>query len=110
MVNKNYQKGRRFEYRVKKHLEDKEYYVIRSAGSKSAFDLVAIPTVDNVSLLSETIFIQCKYGQKITKKERDALVKLERHFWGDLLILVAWAKPNKLITFFNTDGTICNYF
>lgn len=38
----NYKKGRSFEYRVKKILEKQGFYVIRSAGSQGAFDLIAI--------------------------------------------------------------------
>jgi len=41
-MNKRYIKGRNFEYQIKKMLERDGYYVIRSAGSHGAFDLVAI--------------------------------------------------------------------
>jgi Archaeal holliday junction resolvase (hjc). len=41
-MNKNYIKGRNKEYRIKRRLEKEGYYVIRSAGSHSYFDLVAI--------------------------------------------------------------------
>ena len=36
-----YERGRSFEYRVIKELRDRGFYVLRSAGSKGAFDLVA---------------------------------------------------------------------
>jgi len=38
-MSKQYIKGRRFEYRVKKYFEEKGYYVIRSAGSHGIFGL-----------------------------------------------------------------------
>ena len=38
---KKYEKGRRFEYKVKKFYEHLGYYVIRSASSKGLFDLIA---------------------------------------------------------------------
>lgn len=41
MVNRNYVKGRAFEYAVRKHYESKGYTVIRSAGSKGKIDLLA---------------------------------------------------------------------
>ena len=41
MPNKNYQRGRAKEYRVKKKLEDAGLYVVRTAGSHGVCDLVA---------------------------------------------------------------------
>ena len=38
----NYRKGRSYEYRIKKKLEKEGWLVIRSAGSHSLFDLIAI--------------------------------------------------------------------
>ena len=48
-----YAKGRRFEYRVKEWLEERGFYVVRSAGSKGIADLVALK--DN-----QTFLVQCK--------------------------------------------------
>lgn len=42
MANKNYVSGRRFEYAVKKELEKRGWIAIRSAGSHSPFDIIAI--------------------------------------------------------------------
>jgi Holliday junction resolvase len=42
MVNKNYEAGRRFEYTIKKALEKLGWIAIRSAGSHSPFDIIAI--------------------------------------------------------------------
>ena len=44
MPNRKYEKGYRLELEAKKILEDLGYYVIRSAGSHSAVDLVAVNT------------------------------------------------------------------
>lgn len=59
-MNKNYEKGRRYEYKEKKIWEEDGYLVIRSAGSKSPIDLVAVPC----SLVEEQpfILIQLKSG------------------------------------------------
>ena len=42
MANKNYVSGRRFEYTIKKALEKLGWIAIRSAGSHSPFDIIAI--------------------------------------------------------------------
>jgi Holliday junction resolvase len=41
MPNRNYQRGRRHEYDVKRLLEEAGYVVTRAAGSHSPFDLIA---------------------------------------------------------------------
>ena len=64
-----YRRGADFERALKKHLESKGYFVVRSAGSKGPVDLVAIGTG------AEVIFIQCKIG-KISQKELTALGEL----------------------------------
>lgn len=101
MVNKNYNRGRAFEYRVKKHLEGKGYFVVRSAGSKGAFDLVAITTgadEDWEEYEVWVILIQCKYGTMPSKKERMKLAEYQQTFnWAS--ILIAYAKPREKIKF-----------
>ena len=42
MPNRKYEKGYRLELEAKKMLEDLGYYVIRSSGSHSAADLIAV--------------------------------------------------------------------
>ena len=61
-----YQRGVRFEYKVKKEYEERGCYVIRSAGSHGLFDLVA---VDETGVE----FIQCKYGCDIKESELQQL-------------------------------------
>lgn len=53
----NYERGRSFEYYLKKKLEEEGFLVIRSAGSKGIFDLVAIKG-------DEVYLIQCKKNKK----------------------------------------------
>lgn len=48
MSNKNYQRGRAKEYRVKKKYEQCGYYVVRTAGSHGVCDLVAFGKAGNV--------------------------------------------------------------
>lgn len=52
--NPNYIRGRNFEYETKARWEEKGYVVIRAAGSKGAWDLVAIHPD------RPTTLIQCK--------------------------------------------------
>lgn len=73
MPNKHYESGRRFEYRIKNHLERIGYYVIRSAGSKGIADLVAIIPVGNHS---KVFLIQVKTGNaNINAQEKQILIE-----------------------------------
>ena len=103
MSNKNYNRGRAFEYRVKKYFEDKGYLVVRSAGSKSPFDLVAIPTkeYEEDNGFSNVLLIQCKYGAKISKKERDKITNIDDNLSVGVSTVIAWAKPYKPIVFYD---------
>lgn len=76
MVNKNYTRGRRFEYRVKKFFEDLGFYVVRSAGSKGVADLVVVKR-DCSGMCCRVGLVQCKYGcGYINKEELRRLEKL----------------------------------
>ena len=72
----SYKKGYRLEQRVRKFLEERGFFVVRSAGSKSPVDLLA---GDGHDLLA----IQVKAGKDMTRKERLALIeaaeKLKAH-------------------------------
>lgn len=76
-----YQRGRNFEYRVKKHFEKEGYYVIRKYASKGAEDLVAIKRirVDYRHYASSVLLIQCKnlaVEKKLSEDERVRLINL----------------------------------
>jgi Archaeal holliday junction resolvase (hjc). len=74
-MSRNYIKGRNKEYRVKRKLEEQGYYVIRSAGSHSFFDLVAINTEKK-----EILLVQVK--TRIDKKTEELYKNLEKAFNG----------------------------
>lgn len=79
MPNKNYISGRNFEYRVKKYLESKDYFVLRSAGSHSMVDLLAIHRV-----FGWVLFIQCKHGKSnMDKKSKQRLYNISKYIDGD---------------------------
>ena len=65
----NYDRGRRFEWAVRDHLTAEGYDVIRSAGSKSKVDLVALKP-------GQTLLVQCKRNGKCPPGERVALLRL----------------------------------
>jgi len=70
-----YRKGYRFEIRVKEDLEEKGYFVIRSAGSKGVFDLIAIAPNGK-----EILGIQCKAGGKIPSEEKQEIIKVAEKY------------------------------
>ncbi|MEM7821456.1 MAG: restriction endonuclease [Candidatus Aenigmatarchaeota archaeon] len=88
MPNKYYVNGVNFERRIKKDFENKGYFVIRSAGSKSPIDLVAIK--EGIPVL-----IQCK-TKEVTKEEIDELRKLRSKVKCKVLIVV---KRNRKINY-----------
>ena len=66
----NYSKGRAFEYRVKRYLEDKGFVVFRTAGSHSQADLIALKH-------GEVWLVQCKSGNGyLLPAEKDKLLTL----------------------------------
>ena len=72
MPNKNYQRGRAKEYRVKKKLEDAGLYVVRTAGSHGVCDLVAFGSGGLV------IPVQVKSkGGYLTPLERKKIMEFE---------------------------------
>ena len=101
MSNNNYKRGAAFERRVMAMCEKAGYTTFRTAGSHGIADIIAIKRIDippdsgmtptfNVDGYSRSIvlFIQCKYGAKISKKERDVLFALD--FGPSVNIFIAW--------------------
>ncbi len=80
MLN-NYQKGRAKEYRIKQKLKKEGYYTIRSAGSHSYFDLIAINKEKK-----EILLIQVKSNK--TKKIEEFYQKLNNEFSGQYTVKV----------------------
>ena len=74
MVNKNYRRGILVEYKLKKELESKGFFVVRAASSKGAADLVCVTPTDirliqlkrSKKALSPN-FINSMYEDDITK-------------------------------------------
>lgn len=64
-----YNDGRRFEYKVRDALREDGYEVLRSAGSKTKIDLVAMKT-------GQLVFVQCKLNGLCAPAERARLREL----------------------------------
>ncbi|RLE83325.1 MAG: hypothetical protein DRJ67_12415 [Thermoprotei archaeon] len=79
MPNKNYIRGRRFEYRVKRFLEGEGWVVIRAAGSKP-IDLVALRG-------GRILFIECKKGGRISAEQREYQEGLARRAGATYVIV-----------------------
>jgi Holliday junction resolvase len=91
VASKGYELGARFERRVQKNLEDDGWYVLKSAGSKSITDLVAI------KVGSLPLGIQCRVGGKLKLWEREKLINLGKTY--GFIPLLAYKLANKSIEF-----------
>jgi len=88
---RSYVKGRRFENYVKEKLERKGYLVVRSAGSKGLFDLVALRR-------GEILLIQCKWRKGRMSKE---MVEAAEKAGGKALIAT---HVKGRVAFLNSEG------
>jgi len=97
MAYTNYQKGRNFEYRVKKYLEEKGFFVVRSAGSHGIFDLIAVETYGEPDDYSEHLVygIQCRVDGKTKKEEVE---KMKEIYWKyGIIPIIAYREGKKLV-------------
>jgi Holliday junction resolvase len=103
----NYTRGRALEYRVKAHLEAKGYYVFRTAGSHSLFDLLAFRS-DVVRL------IQVKSKKhRISKGEMVKMQEWMKKYPSNPFIFGHFVLPVKrgtktVFQFFNENGAKIN--
>lgn len=77
MASRNYEIGRRFEYRVQNFLRGIGYYVNRSYASKGLYDLIAIPSkmISEYKYPQKPLLIQCKSNGYIHPTELENLKK-----------------------------------
>ena len=69
----SYERGRNAEYTVKRMLQDKGYFVLRSAGSHTPIDLLAGNGKDRLA-------VQVKYGGSLSAEAKKELLKLAKTF------------------------------
>lgn len=87
-MNRNYQRGRGKEYRVRRRLLDDGWpIVVRAAGSHSPFDLIAItPPLPNVGP-GIIELIQCKSGESEESEGKKAMQDIKQ-FAGTYIVTV----------------------
>lgn len=88
----SYKKGQNFESYIKRKLEKHGYFVVRSAGSKGVFDLIAFPPDDYIS---KPLGIQCKTHDKFTEHEKQRMIETAEKY--GLLPVLATKFNNKVV-------------
>jgi Holliday junction resolvase len=77
-----YNRGANAERRVKKYYEERGYFVVRSAGSHSPVDLVAVRD-------GRITFVQVKSGESpMPKRDVDKLIRLGAEYGVDYVAIV----------------------
>jgi Holliday junction resolvase len=90
LSNKNYERGRKFEYEIQNKLRNKRWYCYRGAGSH-AIDLTALYPK------ASPLFIECKAGY-FKKEDYSKVASLVKNIGGIFLIVqktkngVKWIK------------------
>jgi len=88
--NRAYRKGADFERRVRKIIESEGGFVVRSAGSKGVFDLIAIYPDGKI------FGIQCKRSGSLSRKEIERMLDISSKY--PIIPIFATIK-NRRITF-----------
>ncbi|RLE85043.1 MAG: hypothetical protein DRJ96_08350 [Thermoprotei archaeon] len=79
MVNRRYERGRRFEHRVRRLLEAAGWVVIRAAGSRP-IDLVAMKR-------GAILMIECKKGGRISREQMEYQAELARRAGATYIVV-----------------------
>ena len=91
-IVKHRKRGFRAEHYLRKRLEEKGYYVIRSAGSHTAFDLIA-------GRHGHTVGIQVKHSNAISREEAEK-VYVFAQYMGFKPIIALFNKETKRWVFY----------
>jgi Holliday junction resolvase len=91
----SYSKGRRFEYRVKKHLVETGWVVFRSSGSHGVADLVALRA-------GEVWLVQCRVNGYMAPVERIGFVEVAREL--GVVPVIAYREGRTLVIEEVRDG------
>jgi len=94
-MGSKYRKGHRWELKVKKMWEEKDYVVYRSAGSKGAADLIALKD-------GKIVLIQVKVNRKPTRSEVAKLQKEAKKCKATALIIL-WNSKKREIEVYNLN-------
>lgn len=93
-----YQRGRRFEHRVKLDLEKRGYFAILSPGSHSVTDIVGVQYTDVQA--HRLLFVQCKYNGTLGPQDWNTLMDLADKY-GALPILSDTTGPRKPLRYWH---------
>jgi len=102
MKTSYYRRGYVLEKDMMEQLEEKGFYVIRSAGSHRLCDLIAIP--NKAMMNNKPLCIQCKKTSKpnqlpkISRKELEALKMLEKNYNIRVLLALRYRMKGRWIT------------
>ena len=103
MMSSKYRKGYLSERKVVKYLEERGWYVIRSAKSRGLFDILAVRKIDDEVVV---IGVQVKSSYKLVY--RDIAYKGVNHKMMDAYkkygIIPLYATTDKEIRFYNVNG------
>lgn len=88
----SYHSGRGLEQRVKTILKEMGYFVVRSAGSKSPADLVALKQ-RSTETGPRVLLVQCKYCKYVEVEEWNALFDLAHETRA--MPIVAWVPKRR---------------
>ena len=102
MASKNYEIGRRFEYRVQNWFRKHGYYVSRSFASKGLVDLLVIPPFVKVGWHNIALGIQAKKNGYVPPEERKTLEECKNKW--QMMILIAWSDKKRKLRFRTVDG------
>lgn len=94
----NYARGRAFEYRVRDIFGDLNYVVLRSAGSHTPIDLIAIDVNGKV------LFIQCQRGRWFAKEKLVELCKVARRA-HTIAVIACRSKQRGKVDFYQLKGS-----
>ncbi len=95
MASRNYEIGRRFEYRVQNWLRKEGYYVQRSYASKGLVDLIAVPKYVKVGWVNITLGIQAKKNGYVHPSEMKTLLECKNK-WQMMIVIARSDKKKKL--------------
>lgn len=96
MPNKNYVKGRAFEYKIRDHYLKQGYTVFRTAGSHSVADLIVLPPLRMVKEWNP-ILVQCKATKGKGYEKEIAILKAAADTLGVRAVLATKDKKGKTI-------------
>ena len=107
MASKNYEIGRRFEYRVQNFFRKYGFYVNRSYASKGLFDLIAVPPNLGIDWHNFPFGIQCKKDKRgtgyVAKDELQTLKDNDKKWQMNVVII--WSDKKGKLRMRKPDGT-----